>query len=671
MELLNAEFPDGPLTPYRAKATFDWRELKVFLEGEDSIRFKHRIYKALSMDPLFHRDWRSLSLRESREINYHRWKRIQEYAFLDSHQSLQSNVDRMSDLCSVLEAYDQGLAARYSLSSVVFLSCVLMIGTQRHLPIVEQCLNNKIVGCLCLTELSHGSNTKSIRTECHFNNGEFIMQTPDEEAVKCWAGNLSHSATHAVVFAQLYVEGACKGVHAFCIQVRNISSMRPLLGITIGDMGEKTGVWNGVENGWMRFNSHRIPLSALLNRFADVTSDGIYITTSKDSRQRHSATVGVLALGRVGIVGKGALAAQLAAVIAIRYSAIRKQSGPKGKDELPILEYPMQQHRLFPIISTAIALSIFHRQFHRLFYECLFSKAAGNKSVETAAVGREIHALSSATKALATFAGVKCLSEARLACGGHGFLKCSRLNDLRDDFDPSQTFEGENNVLLQQASATILSILDGKHPSPDTPFGSFCFLRRPPSAFIAWHDDIVTDVEKAYEWLVFHLASHVHRTVAKNEEVGMGRLEARSNAQFEYCRSLAMAYGELTVISWFHQAALRSPHSIRNVLRCLSTIYALSTLEKHIATFYIGGYCSGAEWGRMMRESLFEAEATLKCDAVAICDAIAPPDFVLHSALGMSDGRVYEHLSKEFEKNIAPPPPWCTELAAFLLESKL
>ncbi len=43
------------------------------------------------------------------------------------------------------------------------------------------------------------------------------------------------------------------------------------------------------------------------------------------------------------------------------------------------------------------------------------------------------------------------------------FLKCSRLNDLRNDYDPSQTFEGENHMVIQQTSNYLLSaFLDKK-----------------------------------------------------------------------------------------------------------------------------------------------------------------------------------------------------------------
>lgn len=50
---------------------------------------------------------------------------------------------------------------------------------------------------------------------------EFIIHSPDFEAAKFWIGNMGKTATHAVVFAQLYTPGGqCHGLHAFMVQVR-------------------------------------------------------------------------------------------------------------------------------------------------------------------------------------------------------------------------------------------------------------------------------------------------------------------------------------------------------------------------------------------------------------------------------------------------------------------
>lgn len=55
---------------------------------------------------------------------------------------------------------------------------------------------------------------------------------------------------------------------------------------------------------------------------------------------------------------------------------------------------------------------------------------------------------------------------------------------------------------------------------------------------------------------------------------------------------------------------------------------------------FTGSYLSGSIPNDIIKEEIVNLCSILKDDAVALVDVLAPPDFILNSALGMSDGRV-------------------------------
>lgn len=74
--------PDGPLREYRQRAQFDWKQLRVYLEGEDGLRAKYMIWNYLENDPIFKKPLITLPVDEQKRLAAIQVNRIMEHKFL-------------------------------------------------------------------------------------------------------------------------------------------------------------------------------------------------------------------------------------------------------------------------------------------------------------------------------------------------------------------------------------------------------------------------------------------------------------------------------------------------------------------------------------------------------------------------------------------------------------
>jgi acyl-CoA oxidase len=352
---------------------------------------------------------------------------------------------------------DLSLLVKVGVQFGLFGGAILQLGTKAHHDAyLSDLITGKVMGCFAMTETGHGSNVQALGTVATYDSAteEFVITTPDDASRKDYIGNAARHADVAVVFAQLEIEGKSEGVHAFVVPLREDGEVLP--GIRIEDCGRKLGL-NGVDNGRIWFDEVRVPRSALLNQFADVTADGVYESPIENPNRRFFTMLGTLVQGRVCVGGGGINAAKVALVIATRYADRRRQFNATSEDEEELLlDYGIHQRRLLPLIAKTYALHFAQEIVAAQLHE-VFSRTESPEEGENEKSRRELESRAAGTKVAGTWHASQTIQECREACGGAGYLSINRFDALRADTDVFTTFEGDNHVLLQLVAKGLLT----------------------------------------------------------------------------------------------------------------------------------------------------------------------------------------------------------------------
>ena len=283
---------------------------------------------------------------------------------------------------------------------------------------------------------------------------EFVIHTPSAGAQKFWITNGLLHSRWCVVFARLLIHGRDEGVHVFLVRIRN-EDHTLVKGVQVMDLGVKAQSANGVDNAKISFDRVRVPREALLNKYSDVSADGVFSSSIKSRRGRFLKVADQLLSGRLCIASMSAGTCKLGVSIAIRYSHTRMALGPDGEATAPIMSFQLQQLALYPLLARCYALHFGLEAVKELYAEANPKKHA------------LLVMLCCVIKPLYSWLAMEIGNVGRERCGGQGFLKVNRLLDVIDFSHSAATAEGDNSVLMTKVAKERLAALQaGAMPVP-------------------------------------------------------------------------------------------------------------------------------------------------------------------------------------------------------------
>ncbi|MBU0942235.1 MAG: acyl-CoA dehydrogenase family protein [Bacteroidetes bacterium] len=539
--------------------------------------------------------------------------------------------DNILDYFAIMETlsyHDLSLVIKFGVQFGLWGMSIHSLGTEKHyVKYLRDIGTLKLPGCFAMTETHHGSNVKGLETTATYNhtNRSFTIQTPHSKAQKEYIGNAALHGQMATVFAKLIIDGHDYGVNAFIVPLRDDQGTI-LEGITIGDCGHKMGL-NGVDNGTISFDNVSIPHENMLDRFAAVNEKGEFTSPIPSDNRRFFTMLGTLVGGRIGIPRSAMAAAKTGLTIAIKYSDQRRQFGPEGGSEVPILNYRMHQRRLLIPLAKTYAI-----HFALQYLTDRFTKRSESDM-------QEIEALAAGLKSYSTWNTTATLQECREAIGGKGYLSENRIGALKNDTEIYTTFEGDNTVLMQLVAKSRLSEFR-KSFSEMGSLGVINYVYENAKTAITEKNPItIRNTDEAHLLdSQFHLQAFQHREQAivasaarrikKLIDNGMDAYDAFNVVQHQMI-DLAGAHLDRVVLEHF-QIAISTVEDAdcKAILNQLCQLFALSQLEKNKGWYLEDNYMEAVKT-KAIRKMVNQLCWDIRPDAVALVDAFAIPNSCL------------------------------------------
>ncbi|MEL1244347.1 acyl-CoA dehydrogenase [Flavobacterium sp. DGU11] len=543
-------------------------------------------------------------------------------------QGGKDDIEGYFSIMETLSYHDLSLVIKFGVQFGLWGMSILSLGTEKHYKKYLQAIGKmELIGCFAMTETHHGSNVKGIQTTATYDNKtkSFTIHTPEKYARKEYIGNAANHGEMATVFAKLIINGKDYGVNAFIVPIRD-NENNTLPGITIEDCGHKMGL-NGVDNGIISFDNIEIPYENMLDRFAQVSESGEFESPIPSDNRRFFTMLGTLVGGRIGIPRSALAAAKTGLAIAIKYGDKRRQFGPEGGSEVPILNYRMHQRRLMPYLANAYAIHFGLQYLTKRFIE------------RTEDQMQEIEALAAGMKAYSTWNTRDTLQECREACGGKGYLSENRIGDLKNDTEIYTTFEGDNTVLMQLTAKNRLGEFRKEFGEMNVATIFNYVVDQAKTAVVEKNPFTTrnTDEEhlksrdfhlQAFQYREKEIVSTGARRFKKLIDDGLDAFDA-ANVMHPHMLQIADAYLDRVFLEQFQlQLDTITDEGLKQVLEKLYSLFALNKIEEHKAWYLEQGYMEGSKT-KAIRKLVSQLCWEIRQDAVPLVDAFNIPESCL------------------------------------------
>lgn len=620
---------------YQSEHTFEIEKLTQILDGKQSRIIKK--VKSIISRPKFAYET-STDTAIYREKVYD-WCKIlaEENLGNMAYPKQYGGGENIADYFAIMETlsyHDLSLVIKFGVQFGLWGMSIHSLGTEKHYSKYLKDIGSlQLPGCFAMTETNHGSNVKGLETTATYSHNDqtFTINTPHEKAQKEYIGNAAVHGQMATVFAKLIIDEIDYGVNAFIVPIRDTNS-KIQKSITIGDCGHKMGL-NGVDNGTIRFDNVVIPKENMLDRFASVNEEGKFESPIPSDNRRFFTMLGTLVGGRIGIPRSALAAAKSGLTIAIQYSDKRRQFGPEGGSEVPILNYRMHQRRLIPLLAKTYAIH-FALQY-----------VTNRYIARTESEMPEIEALAAGMKAYSTWSTTGVLQECREACGGKGYLSENRIDALKNDTEIYTTFEGDNTVLMQLVAKNRLSEFRKAFGEMDA-MGIINYVFENAKTAISEKNPIVTRKTEESHLLddEFHLSAFEYREktilasaakrLKKLIDGGLEPYDAFNVVQHQMI-DVAEAYLERIALEQFQKAieAMEDKKS-KEIMKQLCQLYALSQMEKNKGWYLEDGYMEAAKT-KAIRKMVNQLCWEIRPDAVSLVKAFDIPDSCLAAPIAL------------------------------------